>query len=213
AAEYKAATIKGIGKGGIVLLQVEDREVKLAPVSSMKAYDADGKLLDDGKNIATFGHAFRVIKAGNVVDVKSEMKGKLEVIREIHLRQGELTAAAKPVEKRSSGKTEGHHYERAVVKKFEKYVLFLDFEDGEVRVGTNNSTKAEDADGKQLKKGEYVRLLKKGNVLDVKTRKIADKEWAVEIKLVDGDLKSEEEVGGKDGKADARERMNGAKEK
>jgi hypothetical protein len=91
AEEYKGATIKRLdkeSKDGNVVLQVNGKEVRVlaSPAILYKSYDLDGS------EIKGFGGNARVLREGNVVDVKTakSSNGKSEIVKEIRLIKGEL---------------------------------------------------------------------------------------------------------------------------
>jgi hypothetical protein len=204
AEEYKEATIKGRGERGVVILQVKDKDVTVTPSLSMKAFDMDGKEFSktgtDPKDVKGMFIAYRLLKEGNVVDVKTEKArdGKTEFIREIKLVKGELLPEGKATQeggktsKEEKGKAAAKgttmEYKGAVVKKYQTPYLTLTVEDKEVKVIPSNSgMKAFDAQGQEVKK-DRLRVLKEGNVVDVVTQKDGDKERVKEIKIVKGEL-------------------------
>ena len=85
---YSNATIKSVD-GTKVVLVADGKEISLVATGSMKAFDVSGrKLTGKGENL-------RVLKEGNQVNVTTFKGGRgVEVIREIHLLQGNL--AEKP---------------------------------------------------------------------------------------------------------------------
>ena len=92
AEEYKGVTIKRLdkeSKDGNVVLQVNGKEVRVlaSPAILYKSFDLDGS------EIKGFGGNARVLREGNVVDVKTvkSANGKSEVVKEIRLIKGELT--------------------------------------------------------------------------------------------------------------------------
>jgi len=91
AEDYKGVTIKRLdkeNKDGNIVLQVKDKEVRVlaSPSILYKAYDLDGS------EIKGFGGNARVLREGNVVDVKTVKSGngKSEIVKEIRLIKGEL---------------------------------------------------------------------------------------------------------------------------
>lgn len=92
AEEFKGVTIKRLdkeNKDGNVVLQVKDKEVRVvaSPAVLYKSFDLDGS------EIKGSGGNARVLREGNVVDIKTvkSANGKSEVVKEIRLLKGELT--------------------------------------------------------------------------------------------------------------------------
>jgi hypothetical protein len=87
--EYKEAVVKGI-KNGRFVFEVNGQEIQISPGSTAwKGFDIDGRQLTE------FGHNYRVMKTGNVVNVITAKKRGNEFIQEIQLVKGELAEVGK----------------------------------------------------------------------------------------------------------------------
>jgi hypothetical protein len=194
AEEYKNATIKGRGERGTVILEVGGQQVKVTPTLAMKSFDTGGKPIqgspqDPGDLIA----AWRVLKEGNVINVKTEKSkdGKTEFIREIRLVKGELLQAGKASTTTGGRKTatgETKTYKNATIKAVDKSRIVLTTDQGEeVTVKASFRTQAY-ANGRLLSRESRLRVFKEGNVVDVTVEKKGQLESIVEARLVKGEL-------------------------
>jgi hypothetical protein len=193
AADYKNAKIKGRGERGTIVLEVDDKEVKVTPSMTMKAYDADGNLLKAGpKDPFDLAAAYRILKNGNVVNVKTERGSdrKVEFIREIRLVEGELLQPGKPIIKEGgAAKGEAKTYKNATIKEVDGKHITLTTKDGdEVTLEPALFMRAFRADGQALGTAEKSRIFREGNVVDVKSQPKGKKDTIVEIRLIKGKL-------------------------
>jgi hypothetical protein len=192
AEEYKGAVVKGVQKGKFVF-EVNGRELQVSPGSiAWKAFDIDGRRLTE------FGHNFRVMKPGNVVNLITTKKRGTEYVDEIHLVKGELAEVGKP-RKATSSKDAGSTrkpsldqttYSGATIKSVDGNQVVLVVGDKEIPVVASGTMKAFDLAGRKLSgRGQNTRVLKTGNEVNVTTFKGGrDVEVIREIHLVKGNL-------------------------
>ncbi len=193
--EYKGAVVKGVQKGKFVF-EVDGQELSISPGSiAFRSFDQNGKPLTG------FGENYRVMKAGNVVDLVTARKNNTEYVREIHLRQGELLemgnarttnrGSAAP-SKRTRPALEQHTYKGATIQSVDQRNVVLVVGDRELPVMASGAMKAFDLQGRQLRgKGANLRVLKEGNRVDVTTFRNHGREIIREIHLVRGTLRDE----------------------
>jgi hypothetical protein len=81
-------------------------------------------------------------------------------------------------------------YKGAVITKVEKTKATIKVDDKEIQVTLGRSSKVYDADGKELKGNDSVRILKEDNEVDITTAKSNRGEIIKEIHLVKGELAS-----------------------
>src|SRR5262249_2859143 len=132
-----------------------------------KAFDINGHQLTE------FGHNFRVMKPGNVVNVITTRKQNNEYVQEIHLVKGDLLEAgkSKTATRGSGGKRadkasslEQTTYSNATVKSVDGNKVVLEVDGKELSLVASGTMKAFDKSGRRLAgKGENLRVLKEGN--------------------------------------------------
>jgi hypothetical protein len=192
AEEYKGAVVKGVQQGKFVF-EINGQEIQVSPGSiAYKAYDINGRQLTE------FGHNYRVMKAGNVVDLITTKKRNIEYVQEIHLVKGELLDVGKPrtSTRSSTGKStrkapalDQTTYTGATIKSVDRNNVVLVVNDNELHVLASGSMKAFDANGRKLTgKGANLRVLNPGNQVNVTTFKNGNVEVIREIHLVHGAL-------------------------
>jgi hypothetical protein len=199
AAEYKNAIVKGVQKSKFVF-EVNGQELQVSPGSiSWKAFDINGRQLTE------FGHNYRVMKPGNVVNLITTQKRANEYVDEIHLVKGELAEVGKPRTvtggKDASGCKDGRQaskrpsldqttYKGATIKSVNGKDVVLVVGGREISVVASGTMKAFDQGGRKLSgKGQNGRVLLEGNQVDVTTFKgNRDVEVIREIHLVKGNL-------------------------
>jgi hypothetical protein len=190
--EYKGAVVKGVQQGKFVF-EVNGQEIRVSPGSiAWKAFDADGRQLTE------FGHNFRVMKSGNVVDLITAKKRGTEYVQEIHLVKGQLaevgktktTASGKGTKsKRDRPSLDQTTYTGATIKSVDGNKVVLTVEGKDLNVTASGSMKAFDTSGHKLTgKGQNLRILKEGNQVSVTTFKNQNIEVIREIHLVQGTL-------------------------
>jgi hypothetical protein len=200
AAEYKDAVVKGVQKGKFVF-EVNGQELQVSPGSTAwKAFDINGRQLTE------FGHNFRVMKPGNVVNVITATKRGTEYVEEIHLVKGELAEVGKAKVEVGKPKTatggkdapaagkrpsqEQVTYSGAIIKSIDGNKVVLLVGNKEIEVVASGTMKAFDLGGSKLSgKGQNMRVLKEGNQVDVTIFKgNRDVQVIREIHLVKGNL-------------------------
>jgi hypothetical protein len=190
--EYKSAVVKGIQNRKFVF-EVDGREIQVSPGSTaFKAFDASGRQL------TPFPENYRVLKAGNVVNLVTVQKRNTEYIQEIHLVKGELLEAAKPQTTtrnqtaKSTAKTRSldqKTYTAATIKSVNGKDVVLVAGGMEISLVASGAMKAFDASGHKLSgSGQNMRVLKEGNQVTVTTFKNRNVEVIREIHLVQGAL-------------------------
>jgi hypothetical protein len=195
AEEYKGAVVKGVENGKFVF-EVNGRDIQIRPGStSWKAFDTNDRPLTE------FGHNFRVMKPGNVVNLITGKRRDVEYVQEIHLVKGELLEVGKPKTTttrggsgtKSASKTpsaDQTSYSNATIKSVDGNKVVLVADGKELSVVASGSMKGFDANGRKLAgKGESLRVLKEGNQVNVTTFKGGrGTEVIREIHLVQGIL-------------------------
>jgi hypothetical protein len=190
--EYKGAVVKGVEKGKFVF-EFDDKEFSISPGSTaFEAFDIDGNQLRD------FPNNYRVMKAGNVVDLVTTKKRNMEYVKEIHLVKGELletgkattTTGGRAAKSASKSTPEQTKYTGATIKSVDQKKVVLVVGEKEIPVVAGGSMKAFDASGHQLRgRGQNFRVLKEGNQVDVTTFKGGNNVEVIrEIHLVQGAL-------------------------
>jgi hypothetical protein len=188
AEEYKGAVVKGVQNGKFVF-EVNGQEIQISPGSTAwKAFDSDGRQLTE------FGHNYRVIKPGNVVNVITTKRRNNEYIQEIHLVKGELAEMGKPTTstRGSAGKRadkssslEQTTYSNATIKSVDGNKVVLTVDGKDISVVASGTMKAFDQNGRKLSgKGANSRVLKEGNQVNVTTFQGRGVEVIREIHLV-----------------------------
>ena len=193
AEEYKGAVVKGIQNAKFVF-EFNGKEMQVSPGSTAwKAFDANDRLLTE------FGHNFRVMKPGNVVNLITSRKRNTEYVQEVHLVKGELLEVGKPKtttrgsgvkSARKSPSLDQASYSNATIKSVDGNKVVLLADGNEVSLVASGSMKGFDATGRRLTgKGENLRVLKEGNHVNVTTFKGGrGVEVIREIHLVQGSL-------------------------
>ena len=193
-AEYKGAKIKKISDKLVVTFDADGKEVSVTAFPFMKGFD------ESGKELRGPGEGLRVLKEGNVVDIKTEslkVTGKAQLyISEGRLIKGELldlkalkSAAGKRPSKKP-GDTDMPTY--TVVKAESKGPVVLRASNGAEVSVVPLLKKAFDAEGKPLPDDQLKRVLKEGNILEVKLSTAnKDRQVLSEARLVSGELADE----------------------
>jgi hypothetical protein len=169
------------------------QETNFAFSPGARAFDRNGEELDPP-------HIKRVNKAGNVVDVlvESDRFTKLMTIKEIRLVQGELLPADRLPQPTwlIPGFNGEIDYLNAVVLRWSKaeQTLVVHHAGAEVTIGLDPRTQSDDGTGQQFFREPMYRVLKEGNVVNIRTRPRNNKPTASVIVLTKGKLLSPEEV-------------------
>ncbi|MGI8978016.1 MAG: hypothetical protein ACR2FY_02200 [Pirellulaceae bacterium] len=187
--EYKGATITKIDDKLGMSLEIGSKRVVVTAFPFMKGFGTDGKELKD------IGHGLRVLKVGNVVDIKTEvmkLRGKPETfISEARLIKGELQSLE--VLRSQAGKKPAKGDSQplpqyTVVKADRTGPVVLRGEDGKEIEAKPSLAKAFDDQGEPLPSDQFSRVLKAGNVLEVELT-LSNKRHVIKTaRLVHGEL-------------------------
>jgi hypothetical protein len=193
AEEYKSAKVVKIGDKLLVTLEIGGKTRQITAFPFMKAFDKDGQ------EIGQLGEGLRVLKEGNVLDVRVEsmkLTGQAQdYIAEGKLISGELQdlkilrSLTRPLRgaKKPDG-TEPAIY--TVVQYSSRRPVVLRNEDGEDLKLSESLSKAFDAEGHELPPDERERVLKEGNIIEARLGKLSNSKQQTikEARLVQGDL-------------------------
>ena len=187
--EYKGATITKIDDKLGVSFEVGGKKLIVTAFPFLKGFDKDGKELKE------IGHGLRVLKVGNVLDLKTEVmkpRGKPETfISEARLIKGELQSlevlrsqtGKKPAQ---PGETELPTY--TVVKAERTGPVVLQGADGKEIEARPSLDKAFDDKGEPLPSDQLARVFKAGNILQVELKLSNKRQVIKSARLIQGEL-------------------------
>ena len=194
AEEYQDAKIVKIGEKLLVTFEVGGKQVQVTAYPFLKGFGTDGKPLTE------LGHGVRVLKEGNILDLKTEsmkLTGQPQMyISEARLKKGELQtlevlrsiATPNVPGKKSREPEAGTVF--TVVKAEPRRAVVLRGADGKQVSAIPSLDKATDAAGQPLPDDQLQRVMKVGNVLEVKLGKVSNSQQQTikEARLVSGEL-------------------------
>jgi len=195
AEEYKDAKIVKIGEKLLVTFDVGGKQVEVTAFPFLKGFGTDGKQLTE------LGHGVRVLKEGNILDLKTEsmkLTGQPQIyISEARLKKGELQTLEVlrsiatpnvPGKKKSREPEAGPVF--TVVKAEPRRAVVLRGADGKEISAIPSLNKATDAAGQPLPDDQLQRVMKVGNVIEVKLGKVSNSQQQTvkEARLVSGEL-------------------------
>jgi hypothetical protein len=190
AEEYKDAKIAKIGEKLLVTFEVGGKQHQVTAYPFLKGFGTDGKQLTE------LGHGVRVLKEGNVLDLKTEsmkLTGQAQMyISEARLKKGELQAieVLRSIATPNVKKGGPAAVLFTVVKAEPRRAVVLRGADGKEISAFPSLNKATDASGQPLPADQLARVLKVGNVLEVMLGKESNSQSQTikEARLVSGEL-------------------------
>jgi hypothetical protein len=193
AEEFKDAKIVKIAEKLLVTFEAGGKQHQVTAYPFLKGFGTDGKQLTE------LGHGVRVLKEGNVLDLKTEsmkLTGQAQMyISEARLKKGELQSievlrsiATPNVRGKKSSATSARLF--TVVKAEPRRAVVLRGADGEEISAFPSLNKATDATGEPLPADQLQRVLRVGNVLEVTLGKESNSQNRTikEARLVSGEL-------------------------